>query len=106
MVIRRRYNLGNRDRYPHFGTFQFPGRTWNSRGNLGQHLRFRNCRADLGLLDAAWFRALHTFGNDEIKDSIVASERGELVRGSDPPLVYSALTLRPVMCGGRRSGFC
>ena len=27
---------------------------------------------------------------DEINDSVVNSERGELVRGSDPPLVYSA----------------
>ena len=27
---------------------------------------------------------------DEIDDSVVNSERGELVRGSDPPLVYSA----------------
>ena len=27
---------------------------------------------------------------DEINDSVVKSERGELVRGSDPPLVYSA----------------
>ena len=25
---------------------------------------------------------------DEINDSVVNSERGELVRGSDPPLVY------------------
>ena len=27
---------------------------------------------------------------DEINDSAVNSERGELVRGSDPPLVYNA----------------
>ena len=27
---------------------------------------------------------------DEINDIVVNSERGELVRGSDPPLVYSA----------------
>ena len=32
-------------------------------------------------------------------------ECGELVRGSDPPWC-TALTLRPVICGGRRSGFC
>ena len=27
---------------------------------------------------------------DEINDTVVNPERGELVRGSDPPLVYSA----------------
>ena len=27
---------------------------------------------------------------DEIGDSVVNSERGELVRGTDPPLVYGA----------------
>ena len=27
---------------------------------------------------------------DEVNDSVVKYERGELVRGSDPPLVYSA----------------
>ena len=38
---------------------------------------------------------------DELNDNVVNSERGELVRGSDPPSWCSALTLRPVIYGGR-----
>ena len=67
------------------------------------NIGLRNSQADLGL-DAAQYRVLHTSFNG-INDSIVNSERGELVRGSTPPWC-TALTLRPVICGGRRSGFC
>ena len=59
-----------------------------SRGDLGQHLLQK-------LPSTSWIRrgviscVPHT-SFDEINDSVVNSERGELVRGSDPPLVYSA----------------
>ena len=49
----------------------FPSRCWIRRGEKRNHP--------------------HT-SLDEINDSVVRSERGELVRGSDPPLVYSAHT--------------
>ena len=58
------------------------------RGDLGQHLleKFSN---------RSWIRrcmiSCPPHFVDEINDSIVNSERGELVRGSDPPLVQSAL---------------
>ena len=42
---------------------------------------------------------------DEIKDSVVKCERGELVGAPALPWC-TVLTLRSVMCGGRRSGFC
>ena len=60
-----------------------------SRGDLGQHM--------LEIFASrSWIRpgaiscSPHT-SFDEINDSVVSSERGELVKGSDPPLVYSAL---------------
>ena len=73
----------------------------SSRGGLGQHL--------LGKFSSAsWIRRGVTSCSpytsfDETNDSVVKSERGELVRGYDPPWC-TALTLRPVICGGRRSG--
>ena len=56
-------------------------------GDLGQH-RPENFSC------ISWIRrgavsCSHT-SFDEINDSVVNSERGELVRGSDPPLVYDA----------------
>ena len=59
-----------------------------SRGDLGQHRPEK-------FSSRSWIRRgaiscfLHT-SFDEINDSVVNSERGELVRGSDPLLVYSA----------------
>ena len=58
-----------------------------SRGDLGQHRPEKFC-------SRSWIRrgaiscSPHT-SFDEINDSVVNSERGELVRGSDPP-VYRA----------------
>ena len=55
-----------------------------SRGHLRQHLLDESS-------SRSWIRrgviscAPHT-SFDEINDSVVNSERGELVRGSDPPL--------------------
>ena len=59
-----------------------------SRGDLGQHL-LENFPS------RSWIRrgAISCFPHtsfDLINDNVVNSERGELVRGSDPPLVYSA----------------
>ena len=59
-----------------------------SRGHLGQHLleKFsRRCWIRRGVI---WCAPHTSF--DEINNSVVNSERGELVGGSDPPLVYSA----------------
>ena len=59
-----------------------------NRGDLGQHLIEK-------FSSRSWIRSgviscsPHT-SFDEINDSVVNSERGELVRGSDLPLVYSA----------------
>ena len=59
-----------------------------SRGDLGQHLLEKSP-------SRSWIRRSviscppHT-SFDEINDSVVNSERGELVRGSDPPLAHSA----------------
>ena len=68
-----------------------------SRGDLGQHRPKK-------FSSKSWIRrgeiscSPHT-SFDEINDSVVNYERGELVRGSDPPLC-TALTLRPVIWGG------
>ena len=48
----------------------------------------RNSRADIGF-DTAKFRGLHTRRSTN-STTVVKSGRGELVRGSDPPLVYGA----------------
>ena len=71
-----------------FGTFQFSGRKKKYRGDLGQHL--------LEIFSSkSWIRrgviscAPHT-SFDKMDHSVVNSECGELVRGSDPPLVYGA----------------
>ena len=59
-----------------------------SRGDVGQHIVEK-------FSSRSWIRSdviscsLHT-SFDEINDGVVNSKRGELVRGSDPPLVYSA----------------
>ena len=59
-----------------------------SRGDLGQH-RPENFSSRSWIRRGAISCSPHT-SFDEINDSVVNSERGELVRGSDPPLVYSA----------------
>ena len=71
-----------------FFTFQNPGKNDFSRRSWPK-IGLRNSQADLGL-DAAQFGVVHTLLFDEINDSVVNSERGELVRGSNPPLVHSA----------------
>ena len=58
-----------------------------SRGDLGQHLLEK-------FSSKSWMRrgaisCVPRTSFDEINNSVVNSERGELVRGSDPPLVYS-----------------
>ena len=53
------------------------------------NIGLRNSQANVGL-DAAQFRGSPQTSFDEINDSVVDSELGELVRGSDPTLVYSA----------------
>ena len=63
-------------------------RNWEKtiyRGDLDQHPP-ENSQADLGLKRGAISCSPHT-SFDEINDSVVNSERGELVRGSHPPLV-------------------
>ena len=60
-----------------------------SRGDLGQH-RPENFSSRSWIGRGAISCSPHT-SFDKINDSgVVNSERGELVRGSDPPLVYSA----------------
>ena len=59
-----------------------------SRGNLGQH-RPEKSSSRSWIRCGAMYCSPHT-SFDEIIDSVVNSERGELVRGSDPPLVHSA----------------
>ena len=59
-----------------------------SRGDVGQH-RPENFSSRSWIRRGAISCSPHT-SFDEINDSVVNSERGELVRGSDPPLVYSA----------------
>ena len=53
------------------------------------NMGLRNSQADLGL-DSTQFRVSSHTLFDEIHDSVVNSERGELVWGFDPALVYSA----------------
>ena len=87
-----------------FLTFQNSGKKTISRGDLGQHRPenfSRRCLIRRGAISCS----PHT-SFDKMNDSVVNSERGELVGGSDPPFLCKALTLRPVICGGRRSGFC
>ena len=72
-----------------FETFQNYGNNRFSAAILA-NIGLRNSQADLGL-DAAQFRVLYTLvWFDEVNDSVVNTEHGELVRGSDRPLVYSA----------------
>ena len=59
-------------------------------------------QADLGL-DTAQFRVLHTHRSTK-STTAVNSEGGEL--GALTSFWCTTLTLRPVICGGRRSGFC
>ena len=89
-----------------FATFQFSRKKVFLAAILG-NMCLRISQADLGI-EAARFRVTPHTSPDEINDSAVRSERGELVRGSDPPLVYSStvLTLSPVICSGRRPGCC
>ena len=67
-----------------------------SRGDLGQHLLEK-------FSSRSWIRRVviscspHT-SFDEINDRVVNSERGEFVRGSDPPLVYSAHSTAGDLC--------
>ena len=70
-----------------FETFRIPERTI-SRGDLGQH-RPEKFSSRSWIRRGAISYCPHT-SFDEINDSVVDSERGELVRGSDPPLVYNA----------------
>ena len=58
-----------------------------SRGDLGQHL-LEKFSSKSSIRRGVISCAPHT-SFDEINDSVVNSECGELVRGSDPPLVYS-----------------
>ena len=56
--------------------------------------------------DPGWSTILDTFRSKKLTTSgVVKSERGGLVRVF-VHLWYTVLTLRPVMCGGRRLGFC
>ena len=85
-----------------FKTFQNSGQKKISRGDLGQVLEKFSSRS--------WIRrgvtscSPHT-SFDKVNDSVVNSERGELVRGTTGAWCR-ALTVRGVICGGRRSGFC
>ena len=55
-----------------------------SRGDLGQH-RPEISWIRRGVISCSPHTSFH-----EINDSVVNYERGKLVRGSDPPLVYNA----------------
>ena len=70
------------------GTFHFPGKKGFLAAILA-NICLRNSQANLGL-DAAYFFCSPQTSFDEINDGVVKSERGELVRVSDPLLVYSA----------------
>ena len=70
-----------------FGTFRFSGGN-KSRRDLGQHLLENFSSRSwvrCGMISGATRTTL-----DEINDSVVSSDCGELVRCSDLPLVYSA----------------
>ena len=67
----------------------FPKKKNMYRGNLGQH-RLEKFSSRSWIRRGVIFCSPHT-SLDEINDSVVNSKRGELVRGSDSPLVYSAL---------------
>ena len=59
-----------------------------SRGDLGQH-RPEKFSSRSSIRRGAVSCTPHT-SFDEINDGVVNSEHGELARGSDPPLVFSA----------------
>ena len=87
----------------YFGTFQFSAKKWIYGGDIRQHLleKFQS---------RSWIRrgvilCAHHTSFDEIIDSNVNSERRQLVRGSDPPLVYSTHTTVGDVWR-RRPGFC
>ena len=71
-----------------FATFQNSEKKNISRGDLGQH-RPEKFSSRSWISRGAIPRSAYT-PVEEINDSVVNSERGELVRGSDPPLVCSA----------------
>ena len=58
-----------------------------SRGDLGQHRPAKFSSRSWIRRGAIWCSPRTSY--DEINDSVINSERGELVRGSDPPLVHS-----------------
>ena len=68
------------------------------------NIGLRNSQADLGL-DAAQFRVFHTLRSTK---STTASRTLNVASslGAPTPRWCTALTLRPVTCGRRRSGFC
>ena len=66
----------------------FPEKNWISRGDLGQHRLDNFSSRSWGRRGVISSAPQTSF--DEINDSVVKSERRELVRSSDPPLVYSA----------------
>ena len=83
----------NRRLWTQFGNFPFyfsriSGKKTTSRGDLDQH-RPEKFSSRYWIRRGVTSCSPHT-SFDEISDSVVNSERGELVRGSDPPLVYSA----------------
>ena len=70
------------------GTSNFPGRKTISHGDLGQHL-LETFSSRSWIRRGAIVCSTHFVrrNNDRV---VKNSERDELVRGSDPPLVYSA----------------
>ena len=84
-----------------FGTFQYSGKK-KSDGDLVQHLLEKISSRSWIRNGAIWCDPNTLF--DEINDSVGKSKRGELVKGSNPPLVHSAHIV--TTCGGRRQGFC
>ena len=55
------------------------------------------------LLRSAEISSPQQTSSDETNDCVIKSEKGALVRGSDPPSV-TVSTTRQVICGGRRRG--
>ena len=86
-----------------FETFQNSGKKQFLAAILA-NIGLRISQADLGL-DAAQFRVLHTLCSTK---STTASWTLDVASslGAPTPIWCTALTLRPVVCGGRRTGLC
>ena len=86
-----------------FETFQNSGKKRFLAAILA-NIGLRNSQADIGL-DAAQFCVLHTLRSTKSTTASWTLNVASSLGAPTPPWCR-ALTLRPVICGGRRSGFC